>query len=474
MITITHLPTWLSDLNSNYSILNNLLRKRVLNGHQWDKLFPPGGGVPDSNTFDITLLFLLLTNICGLTPPPSGWHVKPSPVDNSLEANLARVKFFRNALYGHVTSTGVDATSFSSFWQEISITLHSLGLDQSEIDRLRAEQGGEQDCIDALIRWADSEEDIKTQLKDIQQSQTKIQTIVEEVRQTQQEQNQMQKEHQRTLKSTQKAVEDTQQLLVEVLKTHQETQQKHEKDHREIRGDVLQIKDKVESLEERRSEDKEREVLNKKLAVVDTDTVIQNYAKKHEQGTRKSTLEKVKLWLEDRSSEYRVLVLSGNAGMGKSVIAAVVCKTMDQESRLAGCHFCQHNKARGRKPQVMLQSLARKLCDVLPKYKTVLAEKLSGNLGVDINSLEVGDLFELLFEEPLSNNDGVVSSPQQEHPLFQCHPVLLKWLSCGSVVNLELTSRKFLFPPHFRDRADMQTCKRVSVGLTVCSTVGPL
>ena len=392
-----------SDLNSNYSILNNLLRKRVLNGHQWDKLFPPGGGVPDSNTFDITLLFLLLTNICGLSPPLTGWHTKPSPGDNTLEANLARVKFFRNALYGHVTSTGVDATSFSSFWQEISITLHSLGLDQSEIDRLRAEQGGEQDYIDTLIRWADSEEDIKTQLKDIQQSQTKIQTIVEEVRQTQQEQNEMQKEHQRTLKSTQKAVEDTQQLLVEVLKTHQETQQKHEKDHREIRGDVLQIKDKVESLEQRRSEDKESEVLNKKLAVVDTDTVIQNYAKKHEQGTRKSVLEKVKLWLEDRSSENRVLVLSGNAGMGKSVIAAVVCKTMDQDGRLAGCHFCQHNKARGRKPQVMLQSLARKLCDVLPKYKNVLAEKLSGNLGADINSLEVGELFELLFEEPLSS-----------------------------------------------------------------------
>lgn len=149
------------------------------------------------------------------------------------------------------------------------------------------------------------------------------------MRQTQHDQNKMHKEHQRTLKSTQKAVEDTQQLLVEVLKTHQETQQKHEKDHREIRGDVFQIKEKVESLEERRSEDKESEVLNKKLAVVDTDTVIQNYAKKHEQGMRKYILEKVKLWLENRSSENRVLVLSGNAGMGKSVIAAVVCKAMD-------------------------------------------------------------------------------------------------------------------------------------------------
>ena len=78
-----------SDLKLNYSILNNLLRRRVLNGHQWDKLFPPGGGVPDSNTFDITLLFLLLTTICGLCPPLTGWHTKPSPGDNSLEANLA-------------------------------------------------------------------------------------------------------------------------------------------------------------------------------------------------------------------------------------------------------------------------------------------------------------------------------------------------------------------------------------------------
>ena len=136
-----------SDLNTNYSILNNLFRKRVLNKHQWDELFPSGGGVPDSNRFDITLLFLLLTTICGLSPPLTGWHTKPSPGDNSLEANLARVKFFRNVLYGHVNSTGVDETSFSSFWQEISTTLHSLGLDQAEIDRLEAEKGGEQDYL---------------------------------------------------------------------------------------------------------------------------------------------------------------------------------------------------------------------------------------------------------------------------------------------------------------------------------------
>ena len=173
-----------SDLNFNYSVLNNLLRKRVLNGHQWDKLFPPGG-VPDSKTFDITLLFLLLTNICGLSPPLTGWHTKPSPGDNSLEANLARVKFFRNELYGHVTSSGVDATSFSTFWHEISTALIFLGLDQAEVDRLKAEQGGEEDYLDALIEWADSEEDMKAQLKEIRKFQTKTEETIAQVFQTQ-------------------------------------------------------------------------------------------------------------------------------------------------------------------------------------------------------------------------------------------------------------------------------------------------
>ena len=326
-----------SDLNNNYSILNNLLRRRVLNKHQWDKLFPPGGGVPDSHTFDITLLFLLLTNICGLTPPLSGWHAKPSPSDSSLEANLARVKFYRNELYGHVTFSGVDTAIFSSLWQEISASLLSLGLDQAEIERLKTEHGGEQDYLDVLFEWADSEEDIKTQLKDIRHSQAKIQ-------------------------------------------------------------EVLQLK------EDRRNEDKENEVL-KKLAVVDTKKVIRNYLDKYQEGTRMSVFEKVSLWLNDRASDNRAIVITGNVGMGKSVIGAVICRTMDQAGRLAGSHFCQHNKERYRNPKIMLQSLAYKLSEFLPQYKRELVKALSRNLGEDINNLEVAELFELLLEEPLRNVD---------------------------------------------------------------------
>ena len=149
-----------ADLNANHVTLKNLLRRTILNRHQWDKLFPPGGAVPDSNTFDITLLFLLLTTICGLSPPPSGWHKMPPSSDTSLEANLARVKWYRNELYGHVTTTGIKTAIFNVKGQEIGAVLVSLGLSQSEVDRLKAEPCGD-DYISAVIQWMKSDEEIK-------------------------------------------------------------------------------------------------------------------------------------------------------------------------------------------------------------------------------------------------------------------------------------------------------------------------
>ncbi|XP_068742789.1 uncharacterized protein [Montipora capricornis] len=315
-------------LNSCYSTLNDLLHRRILNSHQWDKLFPGSGAAPDSNTFDITLLFLLLTNICGLTPPHTGWHCKPAPSDTSHEANLARIKFFRNQVYGHVTTTGVDVPTFNALWKEISAVLVSLGLSQPEIDRLKAEQCGEEDYIDALREWAESERDLKSRIEDVHR-------IVTEIRETQ---------------------HDT---------------------------------------------DQEDKIL-KKLARVDTKRDVRDYTKRYLEGTRESFFAEINSWLDDESSPNRVLVLSGNAGMGKSVIAAEMCRRMQEAGRLAGSHFCHHDRARHKNPKVMMQSLAFHLSCLLPEYKEALVEQLSGNLGVEINDMKVTDLFDLLFLEPLN------------------------------------------------------------------------
>ena len=400
----------ITDLNANYPILNNLLRRRVLNGHQWDKLFPPGGVPPDSSTFDITLLFLLLTKICGLPPPPSGWHTKPPSSDTSHEANLARVKFYRNILYGHVTTTGVDTPTFSALWTEISDVLVSLGLDQAEVDRLKAEKGGEQDCIDVLTEWADSEEDIKTQLKNIHQSQSQTHQAVQDVRLAQEKTQETVKEIRQSQDKTQKRVEDIHQTQAKTQKRVEDMHHIHTQTHqsmkevnqnvREVVTGLKEIKEAVYSLKEGKDKDSSDEVL-RNLTKSEFSGDIEYYVQRFQEGTREWVFDRVQKWLDDRSSQNRVMVISGNAGMGKSVIAAVICKRMQEAGRLSGSHVCQYNNVRYCKPQLMIQSLACHFSHALPEYKQALLEQLSRNLGTDLNNMGVEELFALLFKEPL-------------------------------------------------------------------------
>ena len=452
-----HPPKTLSvNLCTNYSILSKLRRKKILNGSQWEKLFPPGGGHPSSKNFDITLLFLLLSNICGLYPPPSGpWHKMPPASDTSREANLTRVKFYRNELYGHLATTGIPTPEFIVKWQEVSSVLVSLGLNQSEVDRLKREPCGE-DYVSAVTEWMKNDDEIKFQLKDvIRKQQQVLQTqqedqrtlndthqIVEKVRHTQVEAGKtlhdthqtvskvektqleaikLQQEDHRTLQDTHQAVGSLQEMQKEAMKLQQEDHRTLQDTQQVIQGVQKSVQDSKEMLEDfrrtqresrqqvtydavnaedRRDKVEEDETLQK-LAKVNTEKIIQYHSGKYQEGTRLHIFEKIKLWIDDLTSENRVMVISGDAGMGKSVIAAVVCQIMQHSGRLLGSHFCQHNKERYRNPKVMLQSLACQLCDVLPEYKSELVKKLSRNLGVDMNSLEVQELFEFLFEEPL-------------------------------------------------------------------------
>ena len=446
-----------------HSVLTRLRHRNILNGSQWDKLFPPpGGGPPNSINFDITLLFLLLRNICGLSPPLSGWDRMPPASDTSFEANLVRMKYHRNVLYGHVTSTGIQTSVFDVKWQEVSSVLVTLGLSQSEVDRLKREPCGE-DYVSAVTEWMKNDEEIQFQLKDlltkqqqvlqtqqedqrtlndthqivgkVQQTQVEASKLQQEdhktlqdthqtlsiVEQTQFEACKLQQEGHRTLQDTHQAVGNLQQMQNEAVKLQQEdhrilqdTRQAVEGVQRSIQmlqevrktqqESQQQIVYEVANTEEKSDKAEEDETL-RKLAKVNTERVIQYHSGKYQEGTRLRIFEKIKLWLDDFKSEDRVVVISGDAGMGKSVISAVVCQRMRNAGRLSGSHFCQHNKARHRNPKIMLQSLAYQLSELLPQYKRELVKALSRNLGEDINNLEVGELFELLFEEPLINVD---------------------------------------------------------------------
>ena len=158
VLHVNHPPATLAAvLNANKKKLLRI-KYRVIKQSQWDLLFPVLG-TPDSNNFDITLLTILLRNICGLPPPATGWDVMPTPSDISESANIARIKIFRNDVYGHIPSAQLDDTTFETLWQEISSPLIKLGIPQQEIDELKEAplSPKEESYIKKLKEWKELE-----------------------------------------------------------------------------------------------------------------------------------------------------------------------------------------------------------------------------------------------------------------------------------------------------------------------------
>ncbi|XP_068670277.1 nucleotide-binding oligomerization domain-containing protein 2-like isoform X8 [Montipora foliosa] len=143
------LPKILSSV-AHHTSLQGLRKKRILNPTQWGKLYPTHPSSVSSASFDITLLMLLLRNICSLTPPAStaSWDKLPLPGENSPEANIARIKYYRNQVYAHASQASVDDATFNMLWQDISNALLALGSGatySSVISRLKTE------CMDPVV-----------------------------------------------------------------------------------------------------------------------------------------------------------------------------------------------------------------------------------------------------------------------------------------------------------------------------------
>ena len=115
----SHLPTILSN-----PVTKNRLKGAKLTMPQWHCLCPSPGVYGKSADFDVTLLFRLLRTICNLAPPATGWDALPASADHSLTADISRIKYYRNSIYGHVNQgMGITDDEFPTLWQEISEAL---------------------------------------------------------------------------------------------------------------------------------------------------------------------------------------------------------------------------------------------------------------------------------------------------------------------------------------------------------------
>ena len=153
-----------------HKTLQDLRKKRILNPTQLGKLYPTIPTSVSSASFDITLLMVLLRNICHLTPPVTGWDKLPSDVDTTIGANIARVKYYRNTVYGHATQASVDDVTFNNQWVDIKSALVALGGANYSpaIDKLRNESMDpdiEEYYKELLKQWVNYEDSIKEQLE---------------------------------------------------------------------------------------------------------------------------------------------------------------------------------------------------------------------------------------------------------------------------------------------------------------------
>ena len=155
-----------------HAILKSLKNKRVLNPMQWGKLYPTIPSSVSSVGFDITLLMVLLRNICRLAPPSTGWNSLPPPADVSKQANIARLKYYRNTVHGHASQASVDDAAFNSYWQDISNAIVGLvgagyGAAISKLKNECMDPDTEEHYRQLLKQWKEDEDNVKEELQEI-------------------------------------------------------------------------------------------------------------------------------------------------------------------------------------------------------------------------------------------------------------------------------------------------------------------
>ena len=333
-----HSPANLSAVLSANKTCLLKLKPRVINNSQWDLLYPPSGNPPDSKTFDVTLLAVLFRNICPtLTAPKTGWNAMPVDGDRSMEANIGRIKFFRNEIFAHVTSTQLDSTTYESLWKKFSQALLDLNISQEDIDELKTRPLEPREVCEECERYVKLLEDWK-----------KIEQKLE---------------------------------FLEIRINHL-TQTPEEN-----REQIKQIK---------QSKEKEEDLL-RKVAKHNFKSKIGSNVELLEPGTRKWLLEKVNKWFIGNKYESRILLLTAGPGFGKSVFSAKICKDFKKKGMLAGCHFCDFSDSNLRNPMMMLQSLASQMCENVVGFKGKLLDHLKRPH--EVRSLR--DAFRIHLQNPL-------------------------------------------------------------------------
>lgn len=92
----------------------------IMNFQQRQLIYPISGNTSlVIKDLDFSVLYIILRNICKISPHLSGWGNNPLPSDKSIAACIDRIRQLRNLISGHSTNGRVEEIEFKNHWTEL-------------------------------------------------------------------------------------------------------------------------------------------------------------------------------------------------------------------------------------------------------------------------------------------------------------------------------------------------------------------
>ncbi|XP_066923144.1 repetitive organellar protein-like [Clytia hemisphaerica] len=153
----------------NRKILNKLKSSKTLKQDQFDLILPPNSNLCNSNSFDITLIVLLIITFVNIPVPLGGWKKVPNANDQSLAAFVVLIRNLRNLIL-HGSLDDFDEPYFKKIWKNIKDCLIGLQYDQTMLkdfdelltnDKVVFDFQDGTDFVDGLFDFDELKGDIK-------------------------------------------------------------------------------------------------------------------------------------------------------------------------------------------------------------------------------------------------------------------------------------------------------------------------
>lgn len=102
--------------------------RNTLHPDQLKLCYLPPPNLPDYKTFDVSLLYTLIRNLCYGLEPTRGWGKEPGPNDTQIGDDIERLRLFRNKHFAHLSSAAIPDDTFKDLYNTLKSVFNRLKL----------------------------------------------------------------------------------------------------------------------------------------------------------------------------------------------------------------------------------------------------------------------------------------------------------------------------------------------------------